>query len=47
MIKGNNMKTKSNNKQDTNDLQVIALSPKQLGTSAALDSTAFSKLNVK
>jgi len=39
------MKTK-NKSQNTNDLQVITLSPKQLGTIAALDSSAFSKLNV-
>jgi len=39
------MKSK-HKKKSQNDLQVIALSPKQLGTIAALDSTAFSKLNV-
>jgi len=38
------MKTK--NKQKKKDLQTITLSPKELGTVAALDSTAFSKLNV-
>ena len=40
------MKTK-NDTHDADKLQVVALSPKQLGTVAALDSTAFSKLNVK
>jgi hypothetical protein len=40
------MKTENQTK-DNKDLQVVALSPKQLGTVAALDSTAFSKLNVK
>jgi hypothetical protein len=40
------MKPKNNKSHKTNELQVIALSPKQLGTIAALDATAFSKLNV-
>jgi hypothetical protein len=39
------MKTK-NKPHETDNLQVITLSPRQLGTIAALDSTAFSKLNV-
>ncbi len=40
------MKNKVKNKK-ANDLQMTAISPRQLGTVAALDSGAFSKLNVK
>ncbi len=39
------MKTKG--KQKKNNLQVITLSSDQLAAEAALDPTAFSKLNVK
>ncbi len=39
------MKTK-NKHRDEDNLQVLSVSTKGLGTVAALDSTAFSKLNV-
>ena len=39
--------TAKNKTPNTGNLQVITLSPKGLGTIAALDATAFSKLNVK